>query len=304
MNKLLVLLAASSLFACVANTADRDDEGDTEASEGAASLATTSTYYRVRQDFRRCMFPMCGGYWVSRVNKSTTTCSDGKLASECYVATIDWSSAGLTREDVDNSGATSLVLRGTIGWLEYDGIGKFGAFKTTEAWGSTIVEDGTGNFYRVNDNGIRCITTPCFSLNADKLNTTTTRTLSSLSGTYADKAAASLPVIATGVVSNTMGGGRALSVSKFWTQIKHTAADPLACTVDADCTVSAYDKTVTSSSECYCAMCPSKIMNVKTEDAYRASWETHCSTVRLMCPMVMCIMPPKVGCVTGQCQAI
>jgi hypothetical protein len=303
MNKLLVLLAASSLFACVANTADRGDEGDTEESEGAASIASTSTYYRVRQDFRRCMFPMCGGHWVSRVNKSTTQCSDGTWASECYVATIDWSSAGLTQDDVNNSGATSLVLRGTIGWLEYDGFGKFGAFKTTEAWGSTIPEDSTGSFYRVKDNGIRCITTPCFSLTADKLNTTTTRTLSSLAGTYGGKAGASLPVIATGTVSNTKGGGRALSVTKFWTQIKAAPSDPLACSTDADCTTTAYNKTVTSSSGCYCALCPSTIMNVTAADEYRASWETYCSGVSLTCPLVKCIAPPAVVCVSNQCVA-
>ena len=305
MNRLLLLVAASSMFACVAATNDRgDDEGATEDSEGAASIASTSTYFTVRHDMRRCISPICGGYWVARTNRTTTTCFDGSQASECYVAEIDWSSAGLTQDDVNNSGATSWVLRGTIGSLKYGTIGTFGVFKTTEAWGSTIADAPSGSYYRVQDNGIRCITTPCFSTSADKLNSTTTRTLSSLDGTYGAKAGASLPVIATGTVHNTTGSGRALSVTNFWTRIKASAAGPLACTVDSDCTMSAYNKTIASKSDCYCAMCPSTVMNVTTADANRSNWETYCSSARLMCPMVKCIAPPKVGCVSGSCQVL
>ena len=76
---------------CAATSAEVEDDGDSEQAEGAASLSSTSTYYEARRDFRKCMYPMCGGWWVHRVNRTSTTCADGSHASECYVAEIDWS---------------------------------------------------------------------------------------------------------------------------------------------------------------------------------------------------------------------
>ncbi|MEO7095468.1 MAG: DUF6748 domain-containing protein, partial [Polyangiales bacterium] len=273
-----------------------------EESEAAVSIASTSTYFTVRHDFRRCISPICGGYWVARANKTTTTCADGSKASECYVAEIDWSAAGLTQDDVNDASALSLVLRGTIGSKAYGTIGTFGVFKPTEAWGSTVADAPSGNYYRVQDGGIRCITTPCFSLSADKLNSTIGRTLSSLDGTYGGKALASLPVVATGTIHNTKGGGRALAVTSFWTRIQHST-DPLACTTDSDCTTTPYYKPVTTSGDCYCATCPTTVMNTATADANYTSWNTTCSAKRPTCPMVKCMAPPPVACVSGTCQA-
>ena len=287
--------------ACSGNVGDVENEAtDTETSEGAASLSSTSTYYSARHDYRRCMYPMCGGYWVKRVNKSTTQCADGKWAAECYVAEIVWSNAGL------DGSATGDLLRGSIVKKTYNGL-QYGAFKPTEVWAAASTDTPSGSFYRVEDKGIVCVRAPCFDTAADKLNATTSRTLSDLSGTLALKAEDALAtqkLIIAGAVSNTWGGGRALSVTQFWTRVTAKPADPLACSVDADCTTSVYNKEVTGSQGCYCTMCPTTIMNTKTEDYYRTSWEKSCSNVRLMCPMVMCIRPPEVGCVNNQCVAV
>ena len=93
---LAVCSLALATFGCAVQSADpASGADDTEASEGAVSASSTSTYWRVRPDFRKCISPICGGWWVSRVNFATTKCADGKLASECYVAGLDWSTSHL-----------------------------------------------------------------------------------------------------------------------------------------------------------------------------------------------------------------
>jgi len=38
-----------------------------------------------RRDARRCAAPMCGGFFVKRVNEETTKCADGELHEECAI---------------------------------------------------------------------------------------------------------------------------------------------------------------------------------------------------------------------------
>ena len=40
------------------------------------------TWYSVRRDYRKCMAPMCGGYWVKAMNQRKTQCVDGTRAEE------------------------------------------------------------------------------------------------------------------------------------------------------------------------------------------------------------------------------
>jgi len=128
-----------------------------------------STFYTVRADMRKCMSPMCGGYFVKRVNQSVTKCVDGRNAAECYVAEIDWNGA----TEVEPSKA---LLRGTIE-TKGNRNGKYGVLKVLEAWES--VNDGTsnGDFYRVRDLGVRCIAAPCETHREAKLNTTISRNI-------------------------------------------------------------------------------------------------------------------------------
>ena len=59
-----------------------------------SSADRRDTYYRM--DMRRCVSPICGGFFAHRVNRSTTTCVNGAAASECYVASVDYSRLGAT----------------------------------------------------------------------------------------------------------------------------------------------------------------------------------------------------------------
>lgn len=129
------------------------------------SLASTSTYYTIRRDLRRCVSPLCGGYFVKRVNRANALCADGRFAAECYVAEIDWKN----QSAVDTQKA---LLRGTIDRKQYQRFGLMGVFKVSEAWQSPSNSGPSGVFYRVKDNGIRCITQPCLSYHEAKLNST------------------------------------------------------------------------------------------------------------------------------------
>src|SRR5260370_23237107 len=53
-------------------------------------MNATSTFYSLRRDLRRCVSPLCGGYFVKRVNMSSTRCANGRFMSECYLAGKHW----------------------------------------------------------------------------------------------------------------------------------------------------------------------------------------------------------------------
>ncbi|MFM7276035.1 MAG: DUF6748 domain-containing protein, partial [Gammaproteobacteria bacterium] len=45
-------------------------------------------YFEVRKDLRRCVSPLCGGFWLRRLNAQMTRCADGAMQRECYVAEL------------------------------------------------------------------------------------------------------------------------------------------------------------------------------------------------------------------------
>lgn len=130
------------------------------------SLSNTSTYFLVRPDRRRCASPRCGGYFISRVNHPRTRCADGRHMAECYVAEIDWN--GQTQVDTNKA-----LLRGNVASKRFDGFGNLGKFRVVESWQAVSENAPAGTFYRVKDRGLRCITFPCLTHHAAKLNSTT-----------------------------------------------------------------------------------------------------------------------------------
>ncbi len=127
------------------------------------SPPSTSTYYVLRADLRKCASPMCGGFFVRRVNASSTMCVDGKNSSECYVSEIKWN--GHTQVD-----PAKALLRGSILKNATAKLRKIGYFKVEEAWQAAGDNNATGSYYRVKDRGLRCITSPCPTHREDKLN--------------------------------------------------------------------------------------------------------------------------------------
>ncbi len=138
------------------------------------SLSSTSTYYTMRRDTRRCAAPACGGYFVARVNASTTRCFDGVSRAECYVTSRDLSPLLLDADtlanlesQVDTNGA---VLRGTISRNPL--FQSYGRFVASEGWLPATTARATGTFYRAAFNGRVCIAAPCADVHEAKLNST------------------------------------------------------------------------------------------------------------------------------------
>src|SRR5215475_9841373 len=129
-------------------------------------LSSTSTYYTVRADLRKCASPRCGGYFVKRANQLLTRCANGRFATECYVAEIDWAD----QPQLEMPGA---LLRGNVVPKFYRGFGNLGAFRVTESWQAASENQPTGIYFRVKDRGLRCITHPCPTHHEAKLNTIT-----------------------------------------------------------------------------------------------------------------------------------
>ncbi|WP_100903786.1 DUF6748 domain-containing protein [Nostoc flagelliforme] len=123
-------------------------------------------YYTVRRDFRKCAFPICGGYFIKQVNLKATPCLDGVFRSECYVSAIDWSSLKVPPSQlvkIQNDDGSRVILRGNIVPVTFPRFGEFGNLRVKEAFYAATSVPAKGTFVALKDNGIRCITTPCFS---------------------------------------------------------------------------------------------------------------------------------------------
>lgn len=129
----------------------------------------TSTFYSIRRDLRRCVSPMCGGYFVKLINMSTTRCANGRLMSECYVAEINWH--GQPQNSVQ------LLVRGKIVARRYGRFGNLGELRVSESWTSLGNNRPVGTFYLVRDRGVRCITFPCPTHLEAKLNSSFRRNI-------------------------------------------------------------------------------------------------------------------------------
>ena len=141
------------------------------------ATASNSTFYLARPDLRKCASPMCGGYFIRRVNSGLTPCVNGRQMSECYVTTIDWN--GLAEAEINKA-----LLRGSI-VAKGNRNGRYGVLKVTEIWVAADDDKPYGDFYRVRDLGIRCIAAPCLTHQEAKLNTVSVRKIAGVDLTEA-----------------------------------------------------------------------------------------------------------------------
>ncbi len=193
-------------------------------------LAATGDYFLVRQDRRRCISPLCGGYFVKRVNQSRTRCANGRWMPECYVAEIDWNG----QAEVDPGKA---LIRGDIVARSFPRFGNLGALRVTESWQSPSDGAVTGALYRTRDRGVRCITHPCLSHSATRLNLNVTTNVAGVDLSPADadgsEAAAAMThpegVMVAGYFSPVRGpAGRAqtLKATKFYMRLGSEVGGP------------------------------------------------------------------------------
>lgn len=130
------------------------------------------TYVEIEPDSRECATPLCGGYFVTRVNRAHTFCADGTVAERCYVADLDWSRTSLSADRIASleADAHRLLLRGEIEARTYDDVGQVGILVVTEAWVAGTDAAPEGTLARIEDLGVRCFAAPCESMLEIKLN--------------------------------------------------------------------------------------------------------------------------------------
>ncbi|MBS1117780.1 MAG: hypothetical protein H6Q90_8 [Deltaproteobacteria bacterium] len=175
------LLSSALVFSFLPSCADTGptDELAGESNDGEAGKddsADAFTFFAVTPDVRACSFDArCGGFFVSRPNRSTTICGRGSTADRCYVDSLDFSgtampdSVAMSYQDRIRAGETFL-LRGDISPAPDD---RGASLHITEVWvsgSSAGVTDGV--FVLVKDNGVRCITAPCPNVSEQRLNST------------------------------------------------------------------------------------------------------------------------------------
>jgi hypothetical protein len=200
-----------------------DQQFAVNASLAAEPPAGTGDYFSVRQDVRRCMSPLCGGYFVKRVNQSWTRCGDRRWRRECYVAEIDWKGQPVVDPD-------KALLRGDIVARRFPRFGNLGALRVSESWQSPTDDAATGTFYRARGRGVRCITHPCLTHSATKLDSRLTKNIAGVdlaaagaTGEMISEGAAAMThpdgVIVTGYfgpVTGPAGRAQTLKATKFY----------------------------------------------------------------------------------------
>lgn len=281
---LAVTLLGGLLASCSASAPSAETEEVTDD-------ASASGYFTVRRDFRRCAYPMCGGFWVKRANQTTTTCPGGAgAAEECYVVDIDASSIG---DDIETSAFS--VVRGRFSTRRINGA-RYGFLNASELWSAGSDQPASGTFYRLEDNGVTCIAAPCMSVDAQRLNSSSRPSklsdldLSGSGATSAEQRAALAALegpglIAAGFIQSVpnagpAGAGRTLIASQYFTRYEH---DANTCDEDTDCGWSGFIRPVSSSADCYCPGCPVPMANA-TAAANEASWAQYCGHIRCAGP--------------------
>ncbi len=160
-----VYLSPEETRGASAQLKQKDNLSVTKAIKSKSRFASQA-FFTIRPDLRACPSPHCGGFFVKAVNRRLTTCVDGRWAPECYVANIDWDALG---GDLQIQ-ASVVVVEGSLQVVKFEGFGRFGELVVKNAWGSATDNAPRGFYMRLADNGIRCITAPCFSTDAHVLN--------------------------------------------------------------------------------------------------------------------------------------
>jgi hypothetical protein len=318
---LLFPIALLSLGAC-ADLAEPDgpaDDGATSALEGAEAAldvdAASGRYYTVRHDPRRCIYPLCGGYWVSEVNRRLTRCPDGTRADECYVSDADLTALGLSEaqrlEVLEEAAAGRAVLRGQMLLRSWTDFGDIGVLHVDGAWRAATDRRPVGAYQRVEQLPILCLVEPCFDIRSDILNRPRTVDFSGLDtsrvGADRETLAAAYEALAEGDLlvagvarrDATPGPagtyGRTLHASQLYLPVRVRE-----CVDASECTTSLYPDPVNSVEECYCPMCPVP-MNATDARINAEGWRTHCEGL-LDCLPPPCAPPPEVGCFDNRCE--
>src|SRR5262245_11474601 len=125
-----------------------------------------TSMFVVEHDPRLCPSPLCGGYWVALANGVRTRCGSGQAAARCYVAnTVDRYGRGTTSDIPEGA-----LVRGALEIGQGFGERVLDRLRVWAVYTPAGTATVGGGYYRVVDNGIRCIRAPCFSYRAGAVN--------------------------------------------------------------------------------------------------------------------------------------
>ncbi len=160
-----LLVAALMLTGCgVSQTEETGPDAlDTEGNELSASSRSYVTFQR---DFRKCASPMCGGFFVTDVNRVNPTPK--------YVTALDFKASGLDQKAIDEvlgAELQNVVLRGKLGAPITQG-NTLRPFIVSDAFrGMPGVTAVAGQpYFKVESINVNCIKAPCPTMKATKLN--------------------------------------------------------------------------------------------------------------------------------------
>ena len=213
--KALVAIPLFASVACSTEAPDNDElSGETAddiALDGKADGAADGvyTYFEVWKDMRKCASPTCGGFFLHRLNRTSTVCHNGAVSWNCYVPELDLTQSELSDDlqaalldaasrDAMSAGAIALV-RGRFAPKTYPGFGNKGRFIVTEAWVAENDSVSEGVFVKARDNGVRCIQAPCPTVTEKALNTSRSANIAGIDW--------------------TAGGFDDDQISKFWNEM-------------------------------------------------------------------------------------
>jgi hypothetical protein len=145
---------------------------------GAGSAAGDSelqspTYYLGRADPRLCPSPVCGGLWLTPVNGARPSCRD-PAGRACYVTRLAFRESEVS--EARRQRLTQLVAEGRalvlghLGRANVAGFPDLQALRVVDVWQPASSRRPSGVFRMLRDNGVRCVTQPCFSIQATALN--------------------------------------------------------------------------------------------------------------------------------------
>ncbi len=169
----IVAFAAFSLMGC---TAETGTEEVSDTSEEALTAGTGNFGYWVvtRRDSRKCVSPLCGGFFAKRLNLALTTCADGSKQAECYVSGVDLAPLGLSEREASDLLASvaegKALVKARVRRTKF-GATTIGSLAAVEGWLGATGSAPDGTFFRAARNGLVCKTAPCPTTTAFTLNT-------------------------------------------------------------------------------------------------------------------------------------
>lgn len=171
----VVAVLGGSLAACAPMSGDVADEGPIEA-EASDLGASQRSYVTLRRDLRKCAYPMCGGWFVSDVNR--------KNPKEVYVSQIDFADSDLDGPDaeiVTSAPDGEVVLHGKLADLADWDDPAMKSFRVSSAWrgmpGQAVAAGDVFHAVAAVDPPVQCFTAPCPNVEVTPLHRTKTSTI-------------------------------------------------------------------------------------------------------------------------------